>query len=204
MNGLALDPQVAFDILSKHGYWLVFVTGVAEALPLIGLLVPGHVIILAAGVAAGYGLLDVWWVFGLALIAGILGDIPGFYMGRQYGQGVIDALTLRVPLLGKAVGKSAELFDRRGAAALVVCRFSFLTRAIGPVLSGASRMPLRTFWVYNVVGALAWAVLNVFGGYFFGLGFIAIQKYVGGALAIALVAAVGILVGYRFVRRMFR
>lgn len=204
MSCLALDPQLALDIIDKYGYWLVFITGIGEALPLIGMFVPGHVIILVAGAAAGYGLLDLWWVFGLALVSGIIGDVPGFYVGRRYGKGAIETLTLRFPILGKAVGKSAELFDRRGEAALVLCRFSFVTRAIGPLLSGASRMTWRTFWVYNILGALAWAILNVFGGYFFGLGFLAIQNVVGQALGLALLAAIAIFLGYRSARRLFR
>ena len=79
---MALDAAL-LELVPRFGYALVFILGVLEALPLVGIVVPGHATLLLAGVAASAGLLDIRLVIASALAAGIVGDALGFYISRR-------------------------------------------------------------------------------------------------------------------------
>ena len=57
------------------------------------------------------------------------------------------------------------------------------------------------FWPVNVLGAIAWSVSYGLLGYFFGVGFLAVQGRLGKILAWTLVAVIGVYVFYRLLRR---
>ena len=89
-----------FSVIASHmetiilagGYPFLFFTVLLEGLPLIGTVVPGHITIIAGGFLARIGILNIWWVLGLAMTAAILGDFFGFSLGRKYGMPLIDRL----------------------------------------------------------------------------------------------------------------
>ena len=43
-----------------------------------------------------------------------------------------------------------------------------IVRTFAPFIAGVGQMSYRQFALYNVVGAIAWVVIGVFAGYFFG------------------------------------
>ncbi len=195
------DAGLLLDLVSRYGYALVFLLGVGEALPLVGILVPGHATLLLAGVAAAAGLLDVRLVIAVAFAAGIVGDAIGFWLSRRHGQAFLDRHGAKLRIRPAHVARSNAVFERYGPFALVVVRFSFVARGMGPFLAGLSAMRWRTFWLYNVVGAVLWSVANALGGYFFGLAFLEAQALFGRVLASTLLAAAGIYALYRVLRR---
>jgi undecaprenyl-diphosphatase len=193
--------ELIFELIGRYGYALVFVLGVCEALPLVGIVVPGHATLILAGVASAAGLLDVKWVIVAALAAGILGDAIGFWISRRYGRAFLDKYGARLRIRPEHVAKSNAIFEKHGPWALVLVRFSFVARGVGPMLAGLSEMRWRTFWLYNVVGAVLWSVGNALGGYAFGVAFIAAEGLVGRILAYTALGVAGIYVLYRVLRR---
>src|SRR5262249_14337025 len=61
-----------------------------------------------------------------------------------------------------------RFFERHGAKTIVLARFVPVVRTFAPIVAGVGRMHYRTFVVYNVIGALAWAVGLTTLGYFLG------------------------------------
>jgi len=197
----ALPTELVFDLVARYGYALVFILGILEALPLVGVLAPGHATIILSGVAAAAGLLNVYVVIALAVVAGVIGDAIGFWVSRRYGQAFLDKYGSRLRITPAAVAKSNAVFEKYGPFALVIVRFSFVARSVGPLLAGMSKMPWRTFWIYNVLGAILWGVGNVLAGYFFGVAFIEVQGALGRVLAYTALAVVGVFVLYRALKR---
>lgn len=188
-------------LLADYGYVIVFVAGLLEALPLVGLLVPGQAIIILAGAAAASGLLDIRLLILVAIPAGIIGDGLGYHLGRAYGRGFLMTYGPRFKIEEKHLRTTDALFARFGPFALVVARFTFITRAIGPLLAGISRMKPGTFWTYNVIGAILWSVGYGLLGYFFGVSYLALESRLGRILTWSAIAAVGIYLLYRLMRR---
>ncbi|HUR69123.1 MAG TPA: VTT domain-containing protein [Candidatus Thermoplasmatota archaeon] len=197
------DPDVGgiFALVLRYGYVIVAIAGLAEALPLLGWLVPGQAIIIVAGAAAAAGYLDPRVLILVTIPSGILGDAIGFYVGRRYGRAFLEKYGPRLRIGPKHLARSDALFAKYGAFALIVARFSFLTRAVGPILGGMSRMRSTVFWPINVLGAVAWSVSYTLLGYSLGVGFLALQAEVGKILAFTLLAVVGLYVFYRVLRK---
>lgn len=198
---MATDPQALLDLLVRHGYLLVFVAGLAEALPLVGVLIPGQAIILVAGALAATGRLSLTGIILAAIPAGILGDAIGYYVGRWYGRPFLEKYGHRLRIGDRALAKGDRLFAKYGAFALVLGRFSFLTRGITALLAGITRMRQRLFWPVNVVGGIAWAVGFAVTGYLFGYSFLYVEGRLGRVLAFTLIIVVGIYLFYRLLRK---
>lgn len=196
-----VDPEVIFSLLVQYGYIIVFLAAIAEALPLLGWLVPGQAIIIVAGAVAAAGYLNVWTIILISFPAGILGDAVGYYLGRYYGRAFLDKHGARIRITAKHLEKSEQLFAKYGPFALIVARFNFLTRAMGPILGGMAKMRARVFWPINIVGALAWSVAYAVLGFVFGKSFLQLQGAFGKILAWTAVGVLGLYLFYRFLKR---
>lgn len=197
------EPDIGgiFDLLVHYGYWIVAIAALVEAMPLLGWLVPGQAIIIVAGAVAAAGHLNVVTLILVAIPAGIIGDAAGFYIGRRYGREFLEKYGPRLRIGPQHLARSDALFAKYGPFALVVARFSFLTRAVGPIFAGMARMRPALFWPVNVIGAVAWSVAYSLLGFFLGVSFLALQAQVGRILAFTVVGVVGLYLFYRVLRK---
>lgn len=198
---MAEDVQGMLALLTRYGYLIVFIAAMAEALPLLGWLVPGQAIILLAGALAAGGYFSLTTLILIAIPAGIIGDAVGYYIGWRYGRSFLDKYGARVRISPQHVARSEALFEKYGAFALVLARFSFLTRAVGPIFAGMAKMRPALFWTVNVIGAIAWSVTYSVIGYASGLGFSRLQDRLGVILAWTLLGVVGLYIFYRLLKR---
>jgi undecaprenyl-diphosphatase len=199
---LALATNLNYLII-KGGYIVIFLSSIFEGLPLIGMLVPGHVIILSAGFLSKIGLLNVWFVILLSSLGAIIGDYLGFYFGRKYGMSFIDKLRPYFFIKDSHISKTQALLNKHTGTALIVGRFSPITRALMPFMVGCSQAPAKRFWFFNIIGGILWVFSSVLIGYVFGLGYHAIAGFVGRLVLIAIVTSIIIIWGYRFVNERF-
>jgi membrane-associated phospholipid phosphatase len=80
---------------------------------------------------------------------------------------------------------------------ILIGRFIGLVRAIAPFIAGASRMELRKFLPYDVLGAGLWSTLFCLLGYFFWQSLDKVEAYIGrGAAAFSGLVAVGLVVWF--------
>lgn len=147
----------------------------------LGLLVPGETAILAAGILARDGGLQIWLVIPVATLAAIVGDNIGYLIGRRGGSLL---LTMRGPLLVRRLRMLEEgevFFLRHGRKAVFLGRWIPVARVTVAWLAGTSRMPWREFLRWNALGGAAWAAS------------VGLAGYALGAAAEALVASIGLV-----------
>ncbi len=190
-------------IILAGGYPFLFLTVLLEGLPLIGTVVPGHVTIIVGGFLARIGILNIWWVLGIATTAAILGDFLGFSLGRKYGMPLIDRLRKYFFIKDSHIAKVNDLLAKHTGKTMIIGRFSPFTRALMPFVVGASKTHINRFWLFNIIGAVSWIGLSVLLGYAFGAGYHAVVGYFGKVVLIALICAILIIWGYRFVNVRF-
>lgn len=186
--------------LSVWAYVLIFVAAVAEALPAIGTLVPGHSIVIAGGAAASLGYLNPWVVFAVSTVGAIGGDAAAYWMGRSQGRRFLERHGTRFGLTPPRVERSAQVLARNPFVAIVGGRFSAVTRAIVPFVAGCLSFRFGRFSAYNVIGAILWAGSSVLIGFVVGASYHAAERVVGRFLLVALLALVGLYLAYRLVR----
>jgi undecaprenyl-diphosphatase len=190
-------------IITTGGYPFLFLAVILEGIPLIGTLVPGHVAIIAGGFLARVGILNIWWVLGLAITAAILGDFIGFSLGRKYGMSLIDRLKKYFFIKDSYIESVNALLSKHTAKSMIIGRFTPLTRALMPFIVGTSETPIHKFWIFNIIGAVGWIGSSVMLGYVFGIGYHAVSAYFGKAVLAAIIIAALIIWGYRFVNVRF-
>jgi membrane-associated protein len=105
-------------------------------------------------------------LFGIITLAGIIGDGVNYSVGHYIGPRVFtdDIRFLKREYLNKA----HEFFEKHGGKAVILGRFMPIIRTFVPFVAGAGAMTYPKFFLYNVVGAIAWVGLFTFLGYNFG------------------------------------
>ena len=185
------------------GYATLFVATFLEGVPLLGIIIPGHVAIIAAGFLAAAGVLDIWIVMAVTLVGAIAGDFMSFYLGRRYGWPLIERLRPYFFLRDEHIEKAKRLLEAHTGKSLLIGRFNPITRGIMPFLVGASDTPASSFWGFNCLGAFLWVVSSVALGYVLGLGYHAASGIFGRLIVVAVIAGGLIIWGYRYVNARF-
>lgn len=145
---------------------LVLIISLVESLALVGLLVPGVVLITSAASLAGHQDVALAWLIGAAFIGAILGDGISFSLGYRHREQV----TQRWPLSQHPewLGRGSRFFERYGIWSVFIGRFVGPVRPIIPLVAGMMRMPPRTFIWANVTSAALWAPAYLLPGYLLG------------------------------------
>ncbi len=202
MDNIHLFPAIADYLKSAivhGGYIILFLTTALEGIPLIGMAVPGHVVIILAGFLAKIGTLNLYIVLTVSIIGAVLGDFIGFYLGRKYGISLIDKLRPFFFIQDRHINKAQDLLARHTGKAMIIGRFNPITRALLPFLVGTNQTSSKRFWIFNIIGALGWVITSVAIGYIFGASYHTVVGIFGKFVVVAIIAIILILWGYRFV-----
>jgi membrane protein DedA with SNARE-associated domain len=176
-------------------YLVEFLLVFCEDALFFGFVLPGETVLVAAAALASAGHADIWIVWGVAVVAAILGDTVGYGIGKRYGTG------LRATKLGQRVGErhwdqAIGIVKARGGVSVFIGRWIALLRALVPPTAGMAGMRYRTFLVWNAIGGITWATVYSLVGYAAGKAAKQLAKHVSRAIVIALaiIAVVAIVV----------
>ena len=154
------------DTFGKWSYLLVGGLAFLETGAFIGLVAPGETAVIAGGVFAGQGNLELFLLLALVWAACVAGDSFSFWLGRKLGRGFLVKHGPRVKITEERLLTVERFFERRGGVTILVGRFIGIVRALAPFVAGASKMSFRRFLPYDVVGSGLWASTFVLIGYF--------------------------------------
>jgi len=151
--------------VSTHPHLTGLIVGViacSEALAFIGLLVPGAVLMLAAGALIGAGVVDFWSIFAWAVGGAILGDGISYWIGHHYREKLHNLKILRRH--PQWLERGTVFFQRHGGKSILLARFVGPVRPVIPVVAGMLGMSPLRFYLNNVLSALAWAPAHLLAG----------------------------------------
>jgi membrane protein DedA with SNARE-associated domain len=152
-------------ILTSYGYLAVFGFLFIESF---GAPVPGQTMLMAAGVFAGAGRLNVVGVAVLGFLAAVAGDNVGYLIGHFGGRRLVLRFGRYVFVTEKRLSKAEDFFRRNGSKIVGVARFVDGLRQLNGVVAGIAGMPWRRFLAFNALGAAAWVTVWTSFGYFAG------------------------------------
>ncbi len=156
-------------IIKDYGlltYLILFLIVFCETGLIVTPILPGDSLLFVAGAIASRGLLDIKLLLLLIASAAILGDMVNYSVGRFFG---VHLFKNQSRFLRKEyIDKTHQLFEKYGNKAIVICRFVPIVRTFTPFVAGFGQMTYSKFMFYNIAGGLAWAVIFLLGGYFFG------------------------------------
>jgi membrane-associated protein len=165
---LHIDQYLA-DFSSQYGlylYLILFVIIFCETGLVFAPFLPGDSLLFAAGalVANEASGLSIVLLYGLLLVAAIVGDFVNYNIGKHFGSKITQT-----KLIKEAHLKSTEaFFEKYGTKTIFMARFFPIARTFAPFMAGMAKMPWRQFSSYNVIGGFAWVTVFLYAGYFFG------------------------------------
>lgn len=130
---------------------------------------PGDSLLFALGAlcAIDDSKLSIYTMAPLLIIAAILGDAMNYWLGAWIGPRVFKSESSW--WLNRAhLDRAQEFYSRYGAKTIVLARFVPIVRTFAPFVAGIGKMNFFHFWVYNIVGAIAWVAIFLSAGYFLG------------------------------------
>jgi len=164
-----LSLPTLFDWLQQNpliSLVFVFLVACGESLAVVGLVVPGALLMVGFGALIALDYL----AFAPTVIAAMLGAIAGdgisYWLGVKYNRNLasIWPFTRYPDLLSRGEG----FFQRHGGKSVLLGRFVGPLRPIIPAIAGMLRMPMRQFFLINILSALLWAPLYLLPGIIFG------------------------------------
>jgi membrane protein DedA with SNARE-associated domain/membrane-associated phospholipid phosphatase len=166
------------SLFSTYGYLIVFLGVMLENA---GIPMPGETILLAAGFFASHGQFSLPLVILIAAAGAVVGDNLGYLAGRRLGRPFLERYGRYFWLTPGTIEAGERFFQRHGHKAILFARFVTGVRVFAALFAGISRMPWRTFLIYNASGALLWATAISLLGYFFGNSWQLLERWVGRA-----------------------
>jgi undecaprenyl-diphosphatase len=146
------------DWVRAHPYWAglaVFAIAFAESLAIIGVVVPGVVIMFGVGALVAAGAADFWAICGWAVAGAVAGDGLSYWLGRRYRADLRGMWPFR--LFPRTLQDGERFFLKHGGISVVLGRFFGPGRAAVPLIAGMLDMPPRAFLAANIGSALLWA-----------------------------------------------
>jgi membrane protein DedA with SNARE-associated domain len=190
-------------ILDRWGYLaLAAVIGVES----FGVPAPGQTIMVAASIYAGAGRMNIFVVALISFIAAVIGDNIGYWIGLRGGRKVVHRWGKYIFVTPERLEKAEQFFARRGNRIIVVARFIDGLRQLNGVIAGITKMPWKTFTIFNAIGAALWVGWWTTVSYLLGANLVTIiehaHKYMWPAIGIGvLVVGAYVTLHVRHIRR---
>ena len=155
--------------ISEHSAWagfIVFSIALSESLAIVGLIMPGAMLMFGAGALIGANVLPLWPIMGMAALGAMVGDGLSYWLGRHYKVHLRSIWPFRAyPGL---VNRGVDFFQRHGGKSVALGRFVGPLRPIIPAVAGMLEMSIPRYVSINVLASLAWAPAYLLPGVVFG------------------------------------
>ena len=155
-------------IINNYGfetYLILFAIIFFETGLVITPFLPGDSLIFAAATFAALGMLNIYVLIGILMIAAILGDTLNYEIGKHLGKKLLEHEKL---IKKEHIDKTNKFYEKYGGKTIIFARFIPIVRTLAPFVAGVGKMNYRKFISFNAVGGILWVLIVCLLGYFFG------------------------------------
>jgi membrane-associated protein len=158
----------------KIGLLMILFIVFAETGLFAGFFLPGDSLLFLAGIyselltrqiSVGNDFADVVLLSSLVSIAGILGNMVGYWFGVKGGTYLYnkeDTFWFKE----KYLLQSRDFFEKYGGKAIIFARFLPIFRTFAPIVAGIAEMDKKKFVFNNIVGSVLWSFIMIFAGHY--------------------------------------
>jgi len=178
------------------GLWLLLFVIFAETGLFAGFFLPGDSLLFVAGIyssdlaaqvfVSGNSVIDLFILWILISVAGILGNYIGYWFGKKSGPFLYqrkDTFFYKKKYLLQA----NEFYTKYGGWAIVAARFVPIIRTFAPIVAGIVRMNFSRFVWFTFMGSALWIPAFIAAGYLIG-NVPAIKEYLNYIMAAIILA----------------
>jgi membrane-associated protein len=168
-----LSPDTLNEFLQYVGtgnlYAVLFIIIFCETGLVVTPFLPGDSLLFAVGAVgmAPESPINLPLVSVLLILAAVLGDAVNYWIGYKAGPAVFKREDSRL-LNKKHLLRAQEFYEKYGGKTIILARFVPIVRTFAPFVAGVGRMNFFRFWLFNIIGGIAWVTVCVLAGVFFG------------------------------------
>lgn len=162
-----LKPLITW--IHLHPGWsgvITFLIAMSESLAVVGLIVPGSIIMSAIGTLVGAEIVPVVSTFIWAITGAITGDIISYHLGSKFNHRIPQMWPFR--RYPHWLAKAQDFFHRHGRKSVFFGRFVGPMRPITPIVAGMMKMPVWRFYSASVIASTLWAPVYMLPGILIG------------------------------------
>lgn len=179
------------NLLNSGGYLGIFLLMVLEnVIPP----VPSEVVMGLGGIAVAHGQMHVVPLMIAGTVGSLLGNVFWYEIGHRLGherfRPFIDRYGRWLTVEWRDVEALQRFFVKHGQWVVFFFRFMPIGRTVVSIPAGLARMPRGRFLLWSTAGITIWNAVLVGAGYWLGIRFHDLDKYVGPAATVLLVIAV--------------
>lgn len=173
-----INPEfyIAMEIGGVNiGLYVVLFIIFAETGLFAGFFLPGDSLLFLAGIYSRdliqqlfiieRDVFNVVFLASMIAIAGILGNIVGYWFGAKSGEYLYnkqDSFWFKK----KYLFQSRDFFDKYGGRAIIFARFIPIFRTFAPIVAGIVLMDKKKFMIYNVISSILWSFSLLLAGHY--------------------------------------
>ena len=187
------------DVATALVAWLVLYTYPVAALTVLvgalGVPLPSTVVVLAAGSITGdsEGDPDFWMLFGIIVVAAVVGDVVSYCIGRWAGHIVLGRWGGRIGVTETRVESVERRLERWGGLLIVATRCLLTGLAIPTnLVAGAGAYPLSRFVLFALLGEMIWTGQLLALGWYFGTSWVSLLDYLDDIVMVLTMLAVAV------------
>lgn len=168
---LHLDEQL-IALITTYGAWiyvLLFVLIFFETAIILAAFLPGDSLLFASGALAANAadVLNIHFLFFSLVSASVIGNGVNYFSGKWLGPVLFRSENTWF-FNKKHIDDVHNYYARYGGKTIIIARFIPIVRTIAPFIAGIGYMTYPKFFVYNLIGALVWLGILLYGSYLFG------------------------------------
>ena len=155
--------------LQQNPEWIIFglcSAAFVESFALIGIIIPGVILLAAISGLASSTNLSIFQVVLLVYISSCLADISSFFIGKYLSRKIDHTWPFKKNPSWLEQGR--VFFKSYGILGVFLGRFIGPVRPLIPITAGSLAMDMRTFILVDLASGLLWAPLYSLPGYFAG------------------------------------
>lgn len=153
--------HVVAPFFGNYGYLTIFI-----ALAVVSIVVPGEAVLTAAALYASFGKLNIVYVVIVGIISAVIGSNIGYVIGNFGGHRLITKFGHYIFFNENRFNKAKNFFEVHGWKVIIAA--PFIEGQTIAIVAGSSKMPWRTFFIFNIVGVVIWVATWAGLGYLFG------------------------------------
>jgi len=143
-----------------------FIISCTESIAVIGLIIPGTIMMTAVGILIGSGVINFWQSMLAAILGAIAGDSLSYRLGYHFKERIPTVWPFnRYP---KFLQTGEEFVSRHGGKSVFLGRFVGPVRPIVPMVAGMLSMKTSRFLISNIISAILWAPFYMLPGILIG------------------------------------
>lgn len=157
-------------IINNGGLYLLLFVVFAETGLFVGFFLPGDSLLFAAGIYLDrladefFGVHYVFVIL-LVILASVLGNQVGYWFGRRTGPLLYERKETWI-FRKKHLLRATDFYNEYGKGTIFLAKFLPIIRTFAPIVAGVVKMDRPTFFLYNILGSIAWVTSMMLGGYF--------------------------------------